>query len=125
MKRVWARIGMSFDVPEEKYKKLVELAVQADEEGIGKLLLSCHHYPDGESYLPEDVNDNPSDPNFDVLSFPYAPVSERDPYKADILKKHLEKMRNDEYYMAQVTGSAGKNINLTEAALALLINHFE
>lgn len=125
MKKVWARVGMSFDVPEEKYKELVKLANQGDEEGIGKLLLSCHHYPDGESYLPEDVDDNPSNPNCDVLSFAYASLPERDPYKADILKKHLEKMQKDEYYLPQVNGSAGKNINLTEAALALLINHFE
>lgn len=125
MKKLWARIGMSFDVPDEKYQELEKLIAKGDEKGIGELLLSCHHYADGESYLPEDVADNPTCPSAEVLSFTYAPSAERDPYKADILKTHLAKMQADEYYLTQVSGPGAKNINLTETAVALLINHFE
>ena len=49
----------------------------------------------------------------------------KDAYKANIIKQHIEATKNDEYYFAQVTGSAGKPINLDESALTLLKNYYE
>ncbi len=49
----------------------------------------------------------------------------KDSYKAGIIEKHIEASKKDEYYLAQVTGSAGKNINLDEGALLLLKRYFE
>ncbi len=49
----------------------------------------------------------------------------KDSYKAGIIEKHIEATKNDEYYNAQVTGSAGKNINLDEGALNLLKKYYE
>ena len=47
----------------------------------------------------------------------------KDAYKANIIKQHIEATKNDEYYFAQVTGNAGKPINLDESALTLLKNY--
>lgn len=69
MKKVWARIGVSFDIPDEKYKKLLKLSEQKKEKEIGNLLFSCNYYPDGESYFPDGVDDNPPCNYFDEVTF--------------------------------------------------------
>lgn len=49
----------------------------------------------------------------------------KDAYKVDIIDKHLKAQAEDEYYLVQVTGSAGKNINLDKEALLLLKEYYE
>ena len=51
-------------------------------------------------------------------------VVSKDPYKVDIIEKHISAMRTDEYYLAQLCGPAGKNINLDEGALQLLKKYY-
>ena len=50
---------------------------------------------------------------------------EKDQYKVNIIKQHIEAMGNDEYYFAQVVGNAGKPINLSKGALILLRQYYE
>lgn len=49
----------------------------------------------------------------------------RDVYKVDMINKHLKAQEEDEYYFVQVTGIAGKNINLDREALLLLKEYYE
>lgn len=49
----------------------------------------------------------------------------KDAYRADIIDKHLRAQEEDDYYLVQVTGSAGKNINLDQGALLLLKQYYE
>ena len=48
-----------------------------------------------------------------------------DQYKVNMIDKHLKAMKNDAYYLAQLSGSEGKNINLDEGALLLLKQYYE
>lgn len=48
-----------------------------------------------------------------------------DKYKVNIIDKHLEAMKNDEYYLVQLSGSECKNINMDEGALLLLKKYYE
>lgn len=49
----------------------------------------------------------------------------RNAYRANIISQHIEAAKKDEYYHAQLTGSAGKPINLDEEDLILLKKHYE
>ena len=49
----------------------------------------------------------------------------KDAYKVDQINQHIEAAKADEYYTAQLTGKAGKPINLDNDALLLLKEHYE
>ena len=49
----------------------------------------------------------------------------RDTYKVNVINQHIEAAKADEYYTAQLTGKAGKPINLDNDALQLLKEHYE
>ncbi len=49
----------------------------------------------------------------------------KDLYKVGMIVKHLKAQTDDEYYLVQVTGNAGKPINLDKDALLLLKKYYE
>ena len=49
----------------------------------------------------------------------------KDVYKVDMINKHLKAQEKDDYYLVQVTGTAGKNINLDKKTLLLLKEYYE
>ena len=59
VKRVWARVGMTYVLPEDEYKKLIEAAKKNDKENVRRILKAAVHYEIGDSYLPADADDNP------------------------------------------------------------------
>ena len=48
----------------------------------------------------------------------------KDAYKVNVINQHIEAAKADEYYSAQLTGKAGKPINLDEGALNLLKEYY-
>ena len=78
MKKMWARVGISFDVPEEKFQKI--LKERKNGKAIGVILSTCRQQFDGESYLPADTEDNPDESDLE-----YLPPKESDPYKARLI----------------------------------------
>lgn len=48
-----------------------------------------------------------------------------DPYKVNVIREHMAQMQKDEYYTAQLKGSAAKPINLDMGALKLLEEYYE
>lgn len=48
----------------------------------------------------------------------------RDPYKVDILNHILDRMDNDEYYLARLKGDDTKSINIDREAIELLIDFY-
>lgn len=45
-------------------------------------------------------------------------------YKVSQIEKHLDAMKEDSYYHAQIVGAEGKPINLDKCALELLKKYF-
>jgi len=60
MKRIWARIGTTFEVTDEDYKLLVDAFAMNNAVLVTAILDGCKHYENGESYLPAGVDDNPN-----------------------------------------------------------------
>lgn len=52
-------------------------------------------------------------------------ISHKDPYKAGIIEKHLEKYHQDDYYLVRLTGDSGNPINIGEDALLMLKSYYE
>lgn len=48
-----------------------------------------------------------------------------DSYKVRVIREHMAQMQKDEYYTAQLKGSAAKPINLDMGALKLLEEYYE
>ena len=48
-----------------------------------------------------------------------------DDYKVMHIDKHLRALKEDDYYLAQLKGPAGKNINIDKGALLLLRAYYE
>lgn len=44
----------------------------------------------------------------------------KDPYKADVIRGEMEKIKEDEYYQVKLKGDTGKAINLDMEALRIL-----
>lgn len=60
MKRIWARVGMTYEVTNEDYKLLVDAIDQHNLDLACAVLDGSRHYENGESYLPVGVDDNPN-----------------------------------------------------------------
>lgn len=60
MKRIWARVGMTYEVTDEDYKMLEDAISQNNLALVCVILNSSKHYENGESYLPAGVDDNPN-----------------------------------------------------------------
>ena len=118
MKKMWARVGISFDVPEEKFQKI--LKERKNGKAIGVILSTCRQQFDGESYLPADTEDNP-----DEIDLEYLPPKESDPYKARLIQEPMEKRERDRHYRVQLRGTpAGSVINVSRQALQLLLDYY-
>ena len=65
MKKIWARIGMSFEVSDNDYEELKIAMANNDETVVNNLLFNSNHYVEGNSYLPADCDDNPNDDDFE------------------------------------------------------------
>jgi len=51
--------------------------------------------------------------------------STRDPYKADLLKKTLQNMQEDEYFVPKLkVNDNGRYIDLDESAIQVLIDYY-
>lgn len=59
IRKVWARVGMTYELSENEYKKLIEAAKKNDKENVRGILKAAVHYENGDSYLPADADDNP------------------------------------------------------------------
>lgn len=59
IRKVWARVGMTYELSENEYKKLIEAMKKNDKEGVRRILKVAVHYENGDSYLPADADDNP------------------------------------------------------------------
>lgn len=60
MRRIWARVGMTFEVTDEDYKLLEDAIAKNDSILVSAILNGSKHYEDGENYLPAGVDDNPN-----------------------------------------------------------------
>lgn len=61
MKTLWARIGRTYEVDDETYKKICKAVKEEDSRTVATLLEACPHYDDGDNYLPYDCEDNPNE----------------------------------------------------------------
>ena len=64
-RKVWARVGMTYELHEDEYNKLVDAMKKNDKEHVRRILKAAVHYENGDSYLPADTDDNP-DFDFDL-----------------------------------------------------------
>lgn len=65
VKRVWARIGTTFELTGKEYEELAQAIRQGNGVRASEILYASHHYPDGNSYLPADCDDNPNEDDFE------------------------------------------------------------
>lgn len=65
MKKIWARIGTTFEISDEDYEALKIAIAANDAEAVSNVLCNSPHYTDGNSYLPADCDDNPNADDFD------------------------------------------------------------
>lgn len=65
MKKLWARVGMGFEVSDEDYILIKEAIENGDGDKVNQILFNSNHYIDGGSYLPSDCDDNPNENDFD------------------------------------------------------------
>lgn len=65
MKKLWARVGMGFEVSDEDYVLIKEAIENEDPNKVSKILFNCNHCVEGDSYLPSDCDDNPNENDFD------------------------------------------------------------
>lgn len=49
----------------------------------------------------------------------------KDQYKAEIIQKEMDKIKDNQYYMVQLKGDTGKAINLDLEALRILRFYYE
>lgn len=65
MKKLWARVGMTFEVSDEDYKLIVIAIKNEDRKKVSKILFNSNHCAEGDSYLPGDCEDNPNEEEFE------------------------------------------------------------
>lgn len=65
MKKLWARIGRTYEVDDDTYEKINVAIHEGNRIEVGRLLDQSTHYDDGNCYLPSDCDDNPNDADFE------------------------------------------------------------
>lgn len=60
MKKIWARVGMTYEMSEKQYAEISDAIKNEDDEKIKDILERAHHYKNGETYLPAGADDNPN-----------------------------------------------------------------
>lgn len=65
MKKLWARVGMTFEVSDEDYKTISDAIKNNDCNTVSDILFKSNYYTDGDGYLPEGIDDNPNGEDFD------------------------------------------------------------
>ncbi|MDR1707429.1 MAG: hypothetical protein LBR46_05445 [Prevotella sp.] len=66
MKKIWARLGMVFEVSDENYKLVDEAMKNKDNEKVSEILFKSKCYTGGESYIPVGCEDNPNEVEFNL-----------------------------------------------------------
>lgn len=64
MKKIWARIGTTFELSDSDYIELKIAINNNDRDTVDKILYNSTHYLDGDSYLPPECDDNPNNDDF-------------------------------------------------------------
>lgn len=65
MKKLWARIGRTYEVSDEVYEKICEEVRKNNPGAVAELLAESTSYDSGEDYLPVDCDDNPNTEDFE------------------------------------------------------------
>ncbi|SEU09153.1 hypothetical protein SAMN05443270_3066 [Lacrimispora sphenoides] len=65
MKKLWARLGVIFEVNDEDYKLIDKAMKNKDNIKVREILSNSKNYVGGDSYFPSDCEDNPNEEEYD------------------------------------------------------------